>query len=67
LLHVNPLLFTEGIFFTGVLGNGSGLGTLTFTIPAGLTGQTLTAQGFCLENGDLNQLKTSNGVEVLFQ
>jgi hypothetical protein len=65
-VHVQPLLFTEGYFFTGVLGNGSGVGSITFTVPAGLTNQSLTAQGFCLENGDLNQLKTSNGVEVLF-
>ena len=65
-VHVAPLLFTEGIFFTGVLGNGSGFGTLTFTVPAGLNNQSLTAQGFCLENGDLAQIRTSNGVEVLF-
>ncbi len=66
-VHVTPILFTEGVFFTGVLGNGSGLGSITFTVPPGLSNQLLTAQGFCLENGDLAQIKTSNGVEVLFR
>ncbi|MEQ1631286.1 MAG: hypothetical protein ABL997_02860 [Planctomycetota bacterium] len=65
-VHVAPLLFTEGVFFTGVFGPGSGLGSLTFTVPPGLSNQGLTAQGFCLENGDLAQIKTSNGIEVLF-
>lgn len=65
-IHVAPILFTEGVFFTGVLAPGSGTGSLTFTVPSGLTGQGITAQGFCLQGGILDDIRTSNGIEVVF-
>lgn len=65
-VHVTPVLFTEGVFFTGVLAPGSGTGSLTFTVPPGLAGQGITAQGFCLQGGILDDLRTSNGIEIIF-
>ena len=66
-LHVTPLLFTEGLFFTGVGGDGSGTGSFTVPVPPGLSFQPLTVQGFILENGSLSGVRTTNGIELSLQ
>ncbi len=61
-LLVSPLILIDGIFVTPPGLPGSGSGTFNIPVPPGVTGLNLTAQGFVMENIDLNQLVTSNGV-----
>lgn len=64
-LVVFPLLSIEGIFVTGPGLPGSGVGTLPIVVPPGVSGTVRTLQGVVFENGDLNQLVTSNGLAVI--
>jgi hypothetical protein len=49
----------------GVAGGGTGTGSLPLPIAPGLTGLSLVAQAAILENGDLNTLRTTNGVQII--
>ena len=64
-LHISPLLLIDGLFVTGPGAPGSGMGTFTVPLAASAMGMNLSAQGVVLENIDLGQLKTSNGVLIL--
>jgi hypothetical protein len=64
-LHVAPVLLLDGFFITGPGGPGSGSGAVTVPVPLGASGFNLAVQGAMLENGDLNQAVTSNGVFVV--
>lgn len=64
-LNVTPLLFVGGAFVTGPGGVGSGIGAIQLPIPPGAGGVSVTAQVVLLENGSLNSLVTSNGVQAI--
>lgn len=64
-LHISPLLLIDGLFVTGPGGPGSGSGSFTVPLAPSAMGLELTAQGVVLENIDLGQLRTSNGVLIL--
>ncbi|MEC8253548.1 MAG: hypothetical protein VX044_10055 [Planctomycetota bacterium] len=66
-LHVDPVLGTFGLFLTPPGPVGSGSGSFTLPLPAVATGASLAAQCVVLENGSLNSVVTSNGVQVTVQ
>lgn len=65
LLHAAPLLVLDGLFVTAPGVDGSGTGNVSLPIPPGATGFSLVVQGVILENGDLNFLRTTNGVATI--
>ena len=64
-LYAAPLAVLTGLFVTAPGPDGSGTGSLPVPIAPGLTGLSLVAQAAILENGDLNTLRTTNGVQVI--
>ena len=64
-LFAAPLAVLTGLFVTAPGVDGSGTGSLPVPIAPGLTGLSLVAQAAILENGDLNTLRTTNGVQIV--
>lgn len=64
-LFAAPLAVLTGLFVTAPGVDGSGTGSLPVPIAPGLTGLSLVAQAAILENGDLNTLRTTNGVQII--
>lgn len=64
-LYAAPLAILTGLFVTAPGLDGSGTGSLPVPIAPGLTGLSLVAQAAILENGDLNTLRTTNGVQII--
>jgi hypothetical protein len=66
-LHVTPVLLVDGLFVTAPGAPGTGTGAVSLPLVPGLAGISLTVQGLILENGDINQLVTSNGTQIILQ
>lgn len=66
-VHVVPALVTAGVFVTAGGLPGSGTGSFSLPLPGNAGGAILTAQVAVLENGSLDQTRTSNGVLVELQ
>lgn len=66
-LHVTPATLVTGLFVTGPGGPGTGTGSIQLPIPPGFSGVRVACQVVILENGSLDQLKTSNGVQIELQ
>lgn len=64
-LLITPVTLITGLFVTPPGVPGSGSGAISLGIPSGVGGLSLTAQGFVLENGDVNQLVASNGTQII--
>ncbi|MCR9245761.1 MAG: hypothetical protein NXI31_12085 [bacterium] len=65
--HVAPLIFQLGPFFTSPGTAGSGTARITLGLNPGLRGLRMTTQAVIAENGSLNALVTTNGIETVLQ
>lgn len=66
-LHVTPATLVTGLFVTAPGLPGSGTGSIQLPIPPGFGGVRVACQAAILENGGLDQIKTSNGVQFELQ